>query len=278
MIIYIRSCVLFEKGTYVHTSESIVISNGMNVARLNFSHSGSDYAYPDKLIQLIRGSSGRHRSLLDGAVDSNMPSNVRAVLVDTKGPEIRTQRLQGDVSVVNFANGATVEVTTEPVFEDVPPTSPLGPHRLQVDYSKISTSVSVGSQILLDDGLIALDVTEIKGGVIHTIARNAGPIKKNKGVNLPGTKIDLPALTDKDKQDLKWACKVHADFVAASFIRTAANVRSVIAYLDRCITELEKAEPGSKCRRPLVISKIEVSFMIIHFLKVVFDCNSKFHL
>jgi pyruvate kinase len=231
----------------------------MHVARLNFSHSGTDYSYPEKLIGLIREARGKHQNLLDGAVDRNMPKNLRAVLVDTKGPEIRTQQLQGDASVAHIATGAIVEVTTEPVWKDEAPPTPEGPHRLQVDYAKIAKSVTVGSQILLDDGLIALDVTDIKGGVIYTVAVNGGPIKKNKGVNLPGTKIDLPALTEKDKSDLKWSCKIRADFVAASFIRTAANVRSVIAFLDRCVAELEQSEPGSKYMRPLVISKIEVS-------------------
>lgn len=246
-------------GPSTDTPEMIqsLIANGMHVARLNFSHSGTDYTYPEKLISLIRDARGRHQNLLDGAVGRNMPKNLRAVLVDTKGPEIRTQQLQGDASVAHIATGAIVEVTTEPVWKDEAPPTAEGPHRLQVDYSKIATSVSVGSQILLDDGLIALDVTDIKGGVIHTVAINGGPIKKNKGVNLPGTKIDLPALTEKDKSDLKWSCKIRADFVAASFIRTAANVRSVIAFLDRCVADLEQAEPGSKYMRPLVISKIE---------------------
>ncbi len=230
----------------------------MNVARINFSHSGNDFTYPTKLLKMVRNAPGRHQQRADGAVDGDMPMNVRAVLVDTKGPEIRTQTLQGGVDVANIAAGAVVEVTAEEVSSDSPPVSDDGPHRLQVDYPSIASTLSIGSQVLLDDGLIALEVTDIdtKGNVM-TVALNAGPIKKNKGVNLPNTSIDLPALTEKDKADLKWACSQGADFVAASFIRTAANVRSVVAYLDRCIASLKVEDPDGNYMRPLVLSKIE---------------------
>ena len=95
---------------------------------------------------------------------------------------------------------------------------------------------------------------------------NSGPIKKNKGVNLPGMKLDLPAITEKDKRDLSWACEIGADFIAASFIRTPENVRSVIAFLDRCISDVrvKHQQDGTADLpqykpplRPLVISKIE---------------------
>lgn len=93
------------------------------------------------------------------------------------------------------------------------------PLRIQVDYASISNVVTVGSQILLDDGLIALEVTSIESPTkVMCVAMNGGPIKKNKGVNLPDTSIDLPALTEKDKRDLKWACGIGADYVAGKWI------------------------------------------------------------
>ena len=139
------------------------------------------------------------------------------------------------------------------------PKTPDGPHRLQVDYQSIAKTVKVGGQVLLDDGLLALEVVEIdpKQEFVSMIALNGGPIKKNKGVNLPDAELDLPALTTKDKDDLKWACEVGADFVAASFIRTASNVRSVVAFLDRCVSQLPPNADGKTALRPLVISKIE---------------------
>ena len=168
----------------------------MSVARLNFSHAGDDYTYPEKLMSMVRNSKGRHAKLAS-SVDSPLPNNLRAILVDTKGPEIRTGPLQGGVDFVEFGIGATVEVTNEDVSVDPAPTGPEGPHRLNVDYLSLSKSLSVGSHILLDDGLIALEVTHVENDSVTCIALNAGPIKKNKGVNLPDAELDLPALTDK---------------------------------------------------------------------------------
>ena len=247
-----------------------LVNNGMNVARLNFSHAGTDYTYPEACMSLIRSANGRHAELTAGAT-INMPSNLRAVLVDTKGPEIRTGPLQGGAEVVELTTGCTVEVTTDDVSNDAAPDSPDGPHRLNVDYQSIATTLKVGSQVLLDDGLIALQVTHVENNSVTCVALNGGPIKKNKGVNLPDSELDLPALTEKDKRDLKWSVKVGADFVAASFIRTAANVRSVKAFLDRCIAELPPEEGTHPRLRPLVISKIEskVSSVVSAQIKIL---------
>jgi pyruvate kinase len=240
-----------------------LVAHGMTVARLNFSHAGNDYTYPKKLIELVRNAPGRHDLLSDGAIHDGTttprPKNVRAILVDTKGPEIRTGVLQGNVEIANIASGAIVEITTDDVSSDTPPSSDDGPHRIQVDYQSIASTMDIGSKILLDDGLIELEVTDIdqSTNTVTTVALNGGPIKKNKGVNLPNTAIDLPALTEKDKRDLKWSCENGADYVAASFIRTGANVRSVVAYLERCVETLQDENPGQKFMRPLVISKIE---------------------
>jgi pyruvate kinase len=138
--------------------------------------------------------------------------NLRAILVDTKGPEIRTGPLQGNAEAVDIAAGAPVEITIHDVSKDAPPESPDGPHRLQVDYQSIAKTVKVGGQVLLDDGLLALQVLEIdpKQEFVSLVALNGGPIKKNKGVNLPDAELDLPALTQKDKDDLKWGTSMHA--------------------------------------------------------------------
>ena len=186
-----------------------LVAHGMTVARLNFSHAGTDYSYPTKLMELVRNAPGRHVRLIDGAYEhTDGPKNIRAVLVDTKGPEIRTMPLQGNVDVAEIASGAIVDITTQDVSNDPAPKSAEGPHRIQVDYQSIASTMEVGSKILLDDGLIELEVTDITNeGVVQTVALNGGPIKKNKGVNLPNTAIDLPALTEKDKRDLKWSCE-----------------------------------------------------------------------
>ena len=191
-------------GPSTDTSAPIqqLVNNGMNVARLNFSHAGDDYTYPENCLALVRGANGRHAQLSAGST-IDMPNNLRAVLVDTKGPEIRTGVLQGGVDVVELETGCVVEVTTEDVSMDAPPESAEGPHRLNVDYPSIATTLKVGSQVLLDDGLIALEVTHVENNSVTCVALNGGPIKKNKGVNLPDSELDLPALTEKDKRDLK---------------------------------------------------------------------------
>lgn len=187
-----------------------------------------------------------------------MPNNLRAILVDTKGPEIRTGVLPGKEEVSNIEVGAKVTLTIEDVGGEPAPKDGETDRKINIDYQSICKTVSVGKLVLLDDGLIALEVTEIdpNGKYVVCTALNGGPIKKNKGVNLPGMELDLPALTEKDKRDLKWACEMGADYIAASFIRTGANVRAVIAYLNRCVASLPEYNGFTRVR-PLVISKIE---------------------
>lgn len=241
-----------------------LVKYGMSVARLNFSHAGSDYSYPEQCLERVRAAPGKHHQLATGGAMNEhaklLPNNVRAILVDTKGPEIRTGPLQGNAEVAEIEVGDRVDLTTRDVSADPAPAAGDHYHVLHVDYQSIAKSLEPGKQALLDDGLIALEVEEVdpSSGTVICTALNGGPIKKNKGVNLPDTVLDLPALTEKDKRDLQWACAVGADFVAASFIRTAANVRAVVAYLDRCINELPpNTDEGRARKRPLVISKIE---------------------
>ena len=285
-----------------------LVEAGMTVARLNFSHAGSDYSYADSNLGLVRQALGHHAQLavLPGSTSStstrSLPPNLRAVLVDTKGPEVRTGPLPGGVDVLEIPTNAVVELHTDPDKVTVD-TSGEDVIRLLVDYTKIAQTVQPGGQVLLDDGLIALQVEECHpdsgsgGGYVTCRALNAGPIKPNKGVNLPGCTLDLPALTDKDKRDLEWAgtymchvsyyrvatnteclimiiehvlilfqilslfyiwhppiiapaVKVGADYVAASFIRTPDNVRSVVAYLERCIANLPEDSQQSQSAAP----------------------------
>lgn len=237
---------------------SDLLQNGMHVARLNFSHAGDDYTYPETLFNMLRETKGNHETVAMESSTVPMPNNLRAILVDTKGPEIRTGVLPGDQDVSNIEVDAIVTLTIDDVSKEPVPEDDDSDRKINIDYQSICHTVEVGKLILLDDGLIALEVVEIDpcGTFVVCKALNGGPIKKNKGVNLPGMELDLPALTDKDKRDLKWACEMGADYIAASFIRTGANVRSVIAYLNRCIAALPDLD-GFPRIRPLVISKIE---------------------
>ena len=274
-----RTKIVCTIGPATDTSEGVaqLVKNGMSVARLNFSHVANSgtaddyYAYPKHCRNLIRNAPGRHSELTRVASDDMTSSadhyvpNLRAVLVDTKGPEIRTKGpLPGNVSVYDITTGDTVELhvdvaTTDPDAQNVV--------QLIIDYANIAKTVQPGGQVLLDDGLIALHVVECfpEKGYVTCLAMNSGPIKVNKGVNLPGVaSLDLPALTPQDCQDLQWAVEHDADYVAASFIRTPDHVRSVIAYLERCL-EAKRSKLGittttteaTTLLRPLVISKIE---------------------
>lgn len=265
-----RTKVVCTLGPSSDSEEKVgqLVDNGMSVARLNFSHAGADYTYADSNCGLVRNASGHHAKL---ASQHFVPPNLRSILVDTKGPEVRTGPLPGGVDVLEIPLGATVELHTDPssvVTSDDPNLI-----KLQVDYLSIPKTVSPGGQVLLDDGLIALQVDKCHDTWVSTTALNAGPIKQNKGVNLPNCNLDLPALTEKDKRDLEWAVKVGADFVAASFIRTAENVRSVIAYLERCVAalpdEYAAKNNGKKPLRPLVISKIESKEGVDNFAAIL---------
>ncbi|KAJ8598650.1 hypothetical protein CTAYLR_003040 [Chrysophaeum taylorii] len=230
-----------ESSEIVHT----LVSEGLVVARLNFSHVGSSYDEPQAKLEVVRGAPGIHALLDDGVAEKRRPANLRAVMVDTKGPEIRTRPLPGGAPIAEIVAGAEIRLTHEDVTEK------KSGEWLGHDYELMAQTVRLGSQVLLDDGLVALEVTGVEGSVVVTRALNSGPIKANKGVNLPGCALQLPALTAKDRQDLEWAVASGADAVAASFIRNAANVRAVVAHLERCCGQV-----GRKTR-PLVISKIE---------------------
>ncbi|KAH8058467.1 pyruvate kinase [Aureococcus anophagefferens] len=219
-------------GPSSETAERVqeLVDNGMTCTRLNFSHVG-DYSEPAGKLAL--------------------------------GPEVRTGPLPGNADVLEIADGMTVVCTFADVSGDAPP-EPGAPLRLHVDYESLPSTVSVGGLVLLDDGLIALRVTSIKTTGVTCVAENAGPIKARKGVNLPDTILDLPALTAKDKEDLAWSVDVGADYVALSFVRNASNVRSCRAFLERC-----RARAGSDAPLPLIVSKIENQEGVDHFDEIL---------
>jgi pyruvate kinase len=280
-----RTKVVCTIGPATDTTEQVakLVQNGMSVARLNFSHVASSgtptdyYAYPKHCRDLIRNAPGRHSQLSirpngeDSEATPHRVANLRAVLVDTKGPEIRTKApLPGNVAVYNITTGDTVELHTH----ESTISADSGAVSLLIDYENIAKTVVPGGQVLLDDGLIALYVTECfpDKGYISCLALNSGPIKANKGVNLPGVSaLDLPALTPQDCKDLQWAVDNDADYVAASFIRTADHVRSVIAYLERCLETRRSSFPANAgpLLRPLVISKIESKEGVDNFHEIL---------
>jgi len=199
-----------------------LVEAGMNVMRLNFSH--GDYEEHGGRIQNIR------------EVSKELSKKV-AVLLDTKGPEIRTMNLaNGDVLL---ETGQTFILTTDQ--------SVVGDKtKVAVTYPELTSDLSVGNTVLLDDGLIQLTVTEIKGQDVICRVENNGELGNKKGVNLPGVSVQLPALSEKDRADIVWGASQDVDFVAASFIRKASDVIE--------IRELLAANGGENIK---IISKIE---------------------
>ncbi|CAG5091935.1 Pyruvate kinase [Thermobacillus xylanilyticus] len=185
-----------------------LIQAGMNVARLNFSH--GDFEEHGNRIKNIRQAC---REL----------GKTVAILLDTKGPEIRLGNLAEEP--IELVAGEFVTLTTENILGDR--------HRIPVTYSDLPRDVKAGDTILLDDGLIGLKVVEIQGTEIKCEIQNSGPIKSKKGVNVPGVAISLPGITEKDANDILFGIEQGIDFIAASFVRRASDVLEIRELLER---------------------------------------------
>ena len=186
-----------------------LIRGGMNAARFNFSH----------------GSHGEHLERLNRlkAVRDSMGRPV-ATILDTKGPEIRIKSFAA--KTVALESGAPFTLTTDDVPGDAT--------RVSVTYGKLHEELTVGQEILIDDGLVAIRVEEICGHEIRCIVENGGTLSANKSINIPGVHIRLPALTEKDVADLKFAVENDFDYIAASFVRRAEDVEAVRQVLHAC--------------------------------------------
>ena len=181
-----------------------LLEAGMNVMRLNFSH--GDYEEHGRRISNLR----------EVMAETGMRA---AILLDTKGPEIRTIKLEGgnDVSLVA---GQEFTFTTDRTV--------IGNNKIvAVTYEGFASDLKAGDTVLVDDGLIAMEVKEVAGNEVRCIVKNNGDLGENKGINLPNVSVNLPALAVKDINDLKFGCEQGIDFVAASFIRKAEDVLAV---------------------------------------------------
>lgn len=200
-----------------------LLEMGMNVMRLNFSH-GNYTEHGQRITNLrsVIGKTGRQA----------------AILLDTKGPEIRTMQLERSKEV-SLKVGQTFTFTTDQSF--------IGNNEcVSVTYSGFSEDLKIGNTVLVDDGLIGMEVTSVTKNTVLCKVLNNGILGEHKGVNLPGVSIQLPALAEKDKRDLIFGCKQGVDFIAASFIRKRSDVLEIREYL--------KAHGGKHIQ---IISKIE---------------------
>ena len=201
-----------------------LLLNGMDVARFNFSHGTHDE------------QRARYKQLREVAEEVGKPV---AALLDTKGPEIRTGVLK-DGKKVTLTAGEEIILTTEDIVGDA--------KRVHINYNGLNEDVTEGNVILIDDGLIELHVERVEGTEIYCRIMNGGELGERKGVNVPNVKIKLPALTDKDKEDIRFGIELGFDYIAASFIRSADAIREIRQMLDEggssmgIIAKIENAE------------------------------------
>ncbi|MDD2627357.1 MAG: pyruvate kinase [Clostridia bacterium] len=210
-----------------------LINEGMDVARLNFSHGTHEEHL--KKINLIK------------KINKEQNKGV-AILLDTKGPEIRLGDFNNGEAYLE--EGKSIILTTEKCNGDC--------GKVYVTYKNIINDVNVGSQISLNDGMIELLVEEIRENEIECRILNSDTIKSKRGVNLPGIRLSLPALTDQDKADIKFGLENDIDYIAASFIRKASDVIEIKEYL--------KSIGGERIR---IISKIENQEGIDNFEEIL---------
>lgn len=217
-----RAKIVCTLGPATSTYEMVyeLIDAGMNVARLNMSH--GDYDAHEQRLDLVRRA----------AKEAGRPVGVFA---DLQGPKIRLGRFADDMVILQ--PGARFTITTEDCWGDV--------NRCSTTLKTLTKDVSPGDEILVNDGAIHLRALEVTDTDVVTEVIVGGPVSDNKGINLPGVAVSVPAMSEKDEQDLRWALEKGVDMVALSFVRSASDIEKVHEIMD---------EVG---RRIPVIAKIE---------------------
>lgn len=211
-----------------------LIRNGMNVARFNFSHGSHEY----------------HRRNIDRVRAASRELGIPvAIMLDTKGPEIRTGELVGHEKV-ELETGGKIVLTTRVVTGTA--------ECVTVDYKNLHNEVEVGTRILVDDGLIELSVTKVDGHDLFCDIINGGKLGERKGVNIPDVDVALPSVTDQDVADIMFGCELGVDAIAASFIRNAAAVN-----------EIRKLCEHAGSPDTMIFSKIECTVAISNFEEIL---------
>jgi len=204
-----RAKIVCTLGPAVESPEKVkeLIAAGMNMARLNLSH----------------GSYEEHQGRLDrvraAAKEAGKPV---AILVDLQGPKIRLARFENGPH--ELSRGDIFTITTDEVAGTK--------ERVGTTYKGLPGDCKAGDRILIDDGKVTVEVVEVKGNDVITKCIQPGSVSNNKGINLPGVAVSVPAMSEKDENDLRWGLRAGADFIALSFVRNAADVKDVQAIMD----------------------------------------------
>ncbi|MFG2037071.1 pyruvate kinase [Dactylosporangium sp. NPDC048998] len=217
-----RAKIVCTLGPATSSAERLrgLVDAGMDVARLNFSHgSHEDHA---SVYNLVR----------EAAIAAGRPVGI---LADLQGPKIRLGRFADGPH--EWRNGDTVVITSDDILGTA--------DRVSCTYKKLPQEVKPGDRLLIDDGKVAVEVMAVTGNDISVLVTEGGPVSNNKGVSLPNVAVSVPALSDKDAEDLRFALRLGADWIALSFVRSPDDIKLVHEIM---------AEEG--IRRP-VLAKVE---------------------
>lgn len=196
-----RAKIVATLGPATSSYEQIraVIEAGVDVARMNLSH--GSYEVHEEV----------YRNVRKAAEDLGKPVGV---FVDLQGPKIRLTKFES--GPVMLEKGATFKITTDEIIGNV--------EICGTTFKGLPGDVNVGDLLLIDDGKVSLRATAVDATTVTTVVEIGGPVSNNKGINLPGVAVNVPALSDKDEEDLRWALKLGADMIALSFVRDASDI------------------------------------------------------
>lgn len=204
-----RAKIVCTMGPAVESVEKVseLIRAGMNVARLNLSHGG--YEEHQNRLDLVRAEAARVKQPV-------------AIMVDLQGPKIRLGRFENGPH--ELMRGDIFTITTNDIAGDK--------SRVSTTYKGLPGDCKAGDLILIDDGKVTVQVIEVKGSDVITKVSEPGFVSNNKGINLPGVAVSVPAMSEKDIEDLRWGLKAGADFIALSFVRSARDIDDVHKVMD----------------------------------------------
>jgi len=242
----LRSKIVCTVGPASHEPEMLkkLMLAGMDVARLNFSH--GDEAYHGENIRRIR----------EVAAALGKPV---AILADLQGPKLRIGTVQD--TGVPLESGETLILTTDHSLVG-------GPGRVPVQYEGLPEAVKEGDRILIDDGLLEVVVTAVNGQEITTRVVTGGLLTSNKGMNLPLASLSIPAITEKDRQDLRFALSQQVDWVALSFVRTPEDVLNLKSYIREQSAFGHPAPVIAKIEKPEGVENIDAIIAVVDGIMV----------
>jgi len=226
-----RAKIVCTLGPATQTPEKVaaLISAGMNMARLNLSHGKtSDHEKSLAMVRDAAASAGR----------------TIAVLADLQGPKIRLTRFSDGPH--ELARGDIFTITTDDIEGSK--------ERVGTTYKGLPGDCSKGDRILIDDGKVTVEVIEVSHNDVTTRVIEPGIVSNNKGINLPGVAVSVPALSDKDREDLRWALKAGVDFIAMSFVRSAKDIIDVHAIMDEAGVRIPII---AKIEKPQAVTNLE---------------------